>query len=121
MIVYFIEYTSLLLPWFTEFTQIWAVFNYDSVDPLNLGVDEEDEISIRSAAETVAVAMGMDPEKDIVLDTSKTNGQFKKTASNAKLRQLLPDFEFTPFEEAVQTTCKWFVDNYETARKWTLT
>ena len=102
---------------FVVFTQIWAFFNYDSVDPLKLGVDEEDEISIRTAAETVAAAMGMDPAKDVVLDTSKSDGQFKKTASNAQLRRLLPDFKFTPFEEAVQITCKWFVDNYETARK----
>lgn len=28
-------------------------------------------------------------------DTSKSDGQFKKTASNAKLRKYLPDFKFT--------------------------
>lgn len=32
-------------------------------------------------------------------DTSKADGQFKKTASNAKLRGLLPDFRFTPLSE----------------------
>lgn len=31
-------------------------------------------------------------------DTSKADGQFKKTASNAKLRKRLPDFKFTPFK-----------------------
>ena len=82
-----------------------------------LSVGEEDEISIRTAAETVAVAMGMDPKNDVVSDTTKTDGQYKKTASNAKLKRLLPDFKFTPFKEAVQSTCKWFIDNYDTARK----
>ena len=43
--------------------------------------------------------------------------QFKKTASNAKLMGLYPDFKFTPFREAVDKTCKWFEENYETARK----
>ena len=43
--------------------------------------------------------------------------QFKKTASNAKLMRLNPDFKFTPFREAVQKTCKWFEENYEIARK----
>lgn len=31
-------------------------------------------------------------------DTSKADGQYKKTASNAKLRKYLPDFKFTPFK-----------------------
>ena len=98
--------------------QIWAVRNYDEVEPLILSVGEEDEISIRKAAETVAAAMEMDPSKDVVFDTSKSDGQFKKTASNAKLRRLLPDFEFTPFEEAVRISCRWFIDNHDIARKW---
>lgn len=34
-------------------------------------------------------------------DTTKSDGQFKKTASNAKLRRLLPDFKFTPIREGV--------------------
>ena len=32
-------------------------------------------------------------------DTSKSDGQFKKTASNAKLRKFLPDFKFTPIKQ----------------------
>lgn len=31
-------------------------------------------------------------------DTSKADGQYKKTASNTKLRKYLPDFKFTPFK-----------------------
>ncbi|KAK2490155.1 hypothetical protein MC885_006588 [Smutsia gigantea] len=50
-------------------------------------------------------------------DTTKSDGQFKKTASNGKLRAYLPDFEFTPFKQAVKETCAWFSDNYEQARK----
>ncbi|CAG5863146.1 unnamed protein product [Menidia menidia] len=50
-------------------------------------------------------------------DISKADGQFKKTASNAKLRRYLPDFKFTPFQQALKETCNWFVGNYDTARK----
>jgi hypothetical protein len=32
-------------------------------------------------------------------DTSKADGQFKKTASNTKLRKYLPDFKFTPMKQ----------------------
>ena len=49
--------------------------------------------------------------------TDKADGQFKKTASNAKLRRYLPDFQFTPTEVAVRETVQWFRDNYESARK----
>ncbi len=31
--------------------------------------------------------------------TDKSDGQFKKTSSNAKLKRYLPDFQFTPIEE----------------------
>jgi GDP-L-fucose synthase len=44
----------------------------------------------------------------------QADGQFKKTANNAKLRKYLPDFKFTPFDEAMATTVKWFMDNYDT-------
>ena len=47
----------------------------------------------------------------------KADGQYKKTASNAKLRKLLPDFKFTPMKEAVEETVKWFNANYDVARK----
>ncbi|NIG58119.1 GDP-L-fucose synthase [Pontoporia blainvillei] len=48
---------------------------------------------------------------------AKSDGQFKKTASNGKLRAYLPNFRFTPFKQAVRETCAWFTDNYEQARK----
>lgn len=35
---------------------------------------------------------------EVKFDTSKADGQYKKTASNAKLRKYLPDFKFTPFK-----------------------
>jgi len=50
-------------------------------------------------------------------DATKSDGQYKKTVSNAKLRQYLPDFAFTPFQRAVDETVQWFVDNYAAARK----
>ena len=43
--------------------------------------------------------------------------QYKKTAANTKLANLYPEFQFTPFKEAIARTCEWFETNYETARK----
>ncbi|KAG9333041.1 hypothetical protein JZ751_013918, partial [Albula glossodonta] len=75
---------------------------------------EEDEVSIKEAAECVVDALGF---KGQLFDTSKADGQFKKTASNAKLRRYLPEFKFTPFSQAVKETCDWFAANYDSARK----
>lgn len=40
----------------------------------------------------------------IQYDTSKADGQFKKTASNAKLHRYHPDFKFTPFKQGWTTS-----------------
>lgn len=46
-------------------------------------------------------------------DTSKSDGQYKKTADNKKLMTLLPeDFEFTSIESGMKDTIKWFLKNY---------
>ena len=80
-------------------------------------MDEASEVSIEHVAQMVADAFKL--EHGIVLDTSKADGQYKKTASNSKLRRYLPDFEFTPFQEAIEKSVEWFVENYDVARKWT--
>lgn len=80
-----------------------------------LAVDEKDEVSIGELAHVIASAFNFDGE--IKFDTSMADGQHKKTASNAKLRSLLPqDFKFTTLEQAVKETVVWFKENHENAR-----
>jgi GDP-L-fucose synthase len=80
-----------------------------------LTVDEKDEVSISTVAETVARAFGF--EGEIRYDSTQADGQFKKTASNAKLRSYIPHFQFTPFEQAIDSTVQWFKENCDMARK----
>ncbi|XP_046573666.1 GDP-L-fucose synthase-like [Haliotis rubra] len=94
---------------------VWVLRDYEEIDPIILSVGEEDEISIKRAAELVVEAMEFKGE--VKYDTTKSDGQFKKTASNVKLRKYRPDFKFTPIEQAIKETCEWFVANFETARK----
>ena len=94
---------------------VWAMRHYDSCDPIILSVPESAEVSIKDAA--MAVVKGMEYTGPVTFDTSKSDGQHKKTACNDKLMSLHPTFEFTPFAEAVAKTCKWFEGNYEAARK----
>jgi len=94
---------------------VWALHNYEDLHPIILSVGEEDEVSIADAAKTVTETM--DFHGKLVFDTSKSDGQFKKTASNKKLLSLYPGFKFTPFKQAMKNTVDWFVANYAVARK----
>ncbi|VDL71151.1 unnamed protein product [Nippostrongylus brasiliensis] len=84
------------------------------VDPIILSVSEEDEVTIADAVK--AIVKAFDFQGEVKFDTTKADGQLKKTASNAKLKKYLPDFRFTPFEEAVKASVDWFVQNHESAR-----
>jgi len=95
---------------------VWTLLEYDQIEPLILSVDEADEICISDVAHLIARGMGM-PESNIIMDTNFADGQFRKTASNRKLRQLLPDFQFTPIEEAIKSSCQWFIQHYNEVRK----
>ena len=82
-----------------------------------------------------SLAEAMEFTGNVIFDSSKSDGQFKKTASNAKLVGLYPDFQFTTIKEVfmhelrkllslltlraqgLRLACSWFVENYEIARK----
>lgn len=94
---------------------LWVLREYKEIDPIILSVDESAEVSIADISQMIADAFQL--EHGLILDTTKADGQFKKTASNLKLRRYLPDFEFTPLRQAVQESVQWFIDNYDVARK----
>jgi len=94
---------------------VWVMREYHSPDPITLSVDESAEVSIKDVAYAVAKAMKFTGE--VIFDTTKADGQFRKTACNKKLRSFRPDYKFTSMEEGVQEAVDWFVANYETARK----
>lgn len=94
---------------------VWVMREYHDPTPISLSVDEADEVSIKDVA--LAVAKAMKFEGEVVFDTSKADGQFKKTASNKKLRKYRPDYDFTTMEDGIQKSVDWFVENYESCRK----
>ena len=94
---------------------VWVLREYEEVEPIILATDEEDEVSIKEVAEMILEAFEFKGEVKFLTD--KADGQFKKTASNAKLRKYLPDFKFVPTREAIKRTVEWYIENYETARK----
>jgi len=94
---------------------LWALRHYDESEPIIFSTDERDEVTIKEVVDHIIEAMEF--KGDVEYDTTKSDGQFKKTASTKKLRKYLPDFTFTPIKQGISETVKWFVDNYETARK----
>lgn len=94
---------------------IWVLRNYESVEPIILSVDEEQEVTIYDVAKAIAAAFNF--KGKLECDTSKADGQYKKTASNKKLRSFLPDFKFTDFNEAIKTSVDWYIQHYDEARK----
>ncbi|XP_025201265.1 GDP-L-fucose synthase isoform X2 [Melanaphis sacchari] len=93
---------------------VWVLRNYNDVEPIILSVDEKDEITIRLLAEMIAKSFNF--QGILEFDTSAADGQIKKTASNEKLRKLLPDFKFTSLETAIADTVEWFKKNNKQAR-----
>jgi len=94
---------------------LWALREYDEPEPIIFSVDERDEVTIKEVVDHIIEAMEF--KGTVEYDTTKSDGQYKKTASTKKLRKYLPDFAFTPIKQGITETVKWFVDNYETLRK----
>lgn len=91
----------------------WALFNYEGTEPLIVSGDEE--ISIKDL-----VGLLVDEFKfkgKVKFDKTKPDGQLRKPSDNSKIKELLPDFEYTPFEQGIKETINWFKENYENARK----
>lgn len=94
---------------------MWVTREYNEADPIILSVDEEDEVTIKDVA--LAVAKAHNFEGKIEFDTSKSDGQHKKTACNKKLRKYRPDYKFTSMPDGIKQSVDWFVANYDTCRK----
>ena len=99
-------------------------------------VGEDEDISIKDVADSIVKSM--DFKGEYLWDTTKADGQFRKTASNEKLLKLMGGFQFTPFEQgasyfavrarspdlkyslssyvALNESVQWLVDNYDNAR-----
>ncbi|CAL4153771.1 unnamed protein product [Meganyctiphanes norvegica] len=93
---------------------VWTLRDYPEIDPILLSVSEDEEISIKELAELIAEAY--DFKGEIIYDTSKSDGQFKKTTTNKKLKSYLPDYKFKSIKDGIQETVDWFKASYPNVR-----
>lgn len=94
---------------------LWTLENYHDKESIILSVPENDEKSINYVA--TCIAKEFNYENNMEFDTDKPDGQYKKTADNSKLMNIIKSFNFTPIEEGIVKTVDWFVNNYNVCRK----
>jgi GDP-L-fucose synthase len=71
---------------------LWALDSYSDGAPLNVAGPE---ISIKELAEQIALLLGL--KREVVFDSSYSDGPLKRTVSTEKLRRLWPEFQSTDF------------------------
>ncbi len=91
----------------------WALENYTGVDPLIISTSEE--VSIKEMVEMIVELLNF--KGKLIWLTDKPDGQYRKPSDNSKIKELLPEFEFTPVYEGLKETIEWFETNYPNVRK----
>jgi len=91
----------------------WILDNYKEQEPIILSTSEE--ISIKDVVDIIVNKFNF--KGKVIWQSDKPDGQFRKPSDNSKLKSYLPNFEFTPIEEGIEKTIKWFINNYEEIRK----
>ena len=90
----------------------WALENYDESEPIIFSTSHE--ISIKDLVGLIVGIIGF--EGDVVWQSDKPDGQFRKPSSNKKLMSYVPDFKFTPIEVGLKETIEHFTQNYPNLR-----
>ena len=81
-----------------------AAERYDGAEPVNLGASRE--ISIRELAELIADVTGF--EGSIAWDTTKPNGQLRRSVDGTRARELFGFEARTPLREGIERTVAWY-------------
>ena len=91
----------------------WVLYNYKENEPIILSTSEE--ISIKDVVGMIVELMNF--KGDVLFDSTKPDGQFRKPSDNSKIKNYLPDYKFTPIYEGLRETIEYFEKNYNLIRK----
>ncbi len=91
----------------------WVLENYEGEEPLIISGDEE--VSIKDLVGLLVDEFNF--KGKVIFDSNKPDGQYRKPSDNSKIKELLPEFKYTSFEQGIKETVSWFIENYEKARK----
>jgi GDP-L-fucose synthase len=91
----------------------WVLENYNESEPIILSTS--DEISIKDVVDIIIELMNF--KGNVIWDSSKPDGQFRKPSDNSKIKSYLPDFKFTPLYDGLKETIEFFKKHYIFLRK----
>jgi GDP-L-fucose synthase len=91
----------------------YIIENYEGDTPVILSPSTE--ISIKDVVDLIVQIFNF--KGKVIFDESKPDGQFRKPSDNSVIKNLYPEFKFTPIEEGLKETIEWFIKNYENVRK----
>jgi GDP-L-fucose synthase len=91
----------------------WVLHNYNENEPIILSTSEE--VSINDVVGMIVELMNF--KGDVIFDSSKPDGQFRKPSDNSKIKNYLPEFQFTPLYTGLKETIEYFEKNYNLVRK----
>ena len=91
----------------------WVLHNYNENEPIILSTSEE--ISIKDVVSIIIELMNF--KGNVIFDTSKPDGQYRKPSDNSKIKSYLPDYKFTTIYEGLKETIDYFEKNYKILRK----
>jgi GDP-L-fucose synthase len=94
---------------------LWLIKNDGVNQNIIISPDENQEVSIKEIAEIIASEFNY--LHCLKFDLTKSDGQYKKTADNKKLKKLYGDLGLINIKSGIQETIKWFCYNYESCRK----
>ena len=86
---------------------------YEGTDPVI--ISNPTEYSIKQVVDLIVEYMGF--KGKVKWLTDKPNGQHRKPSSNAKLLNIIGDYEFTTLEKGLKESIEWFILNYPNIRK----
>lgn len=91
----------------------WVLDNYEENEPIILSTSEE--ISVKDVVDIIVELMNY--KGNVVWNTDKPEGQYRKPSDNSKIKKYLPDFKFTPLYDGLKETIEYFENNYSIVRK----
>lgn len=94
---------------------VWLLDQPNINESLILSPDPEDETSIGMIAELIA--QEFDYLDKLRYDTSKSDGQYRKTADNDRIKKLYGELNLMEISDGIKRTVRWFRENYDQCRK----
>ena len=92
---------------------LFLMKKYDEPEPINIGNTEE--YSIKEVVEIICNII--EYKGNVVWNTDKPSGQYRKPSSNKRLLDLGWKSEwYTPLQKGLKKTCEWFIMNYPNVR-----